>query len=412
MKRLVFIAVLLAASIGAHFANAAPPTGRDRYVVILSVDGFRWDLSDRTNTPTLDSLRRVGTYAEMEPVFPSNTFPSHYSMATGLYPDNHGIVNNTFYSDSLGRYSMGDTSAVRNAAFYGGEPLWNTAERQGLPAEIYMWVGSEAPVGGRRPRVWTKFDASVPFDRRADMVLEALTRPVDSIPRLVMWYLDEPDHTEHLTGPDSPQTLAQASRVDSVLGRFLYGARRSPVFDRTDFLIVSDHGMSAVSPERYIDLYPLLDSSRVVYAADSSPLLIETEDDYTDEALRILSGVEHIRVWRREELPDRFRYGGNVDRISSLVVLPDAGWTAGYSPRPRLRSGGSHGYDPAERDMHMIFYGAGPDFRAGYEHPAFTNHNVYWLAARLLGIEPAPGDWEPEAVEGMIIDTDVQDDGR
>ena len=134
MKRLVFIAVLLAACACACSANAAPPAVRDRYVVIVSADGFRWDLPGRAHTPTLDSLRRVGTHAEMEPVFPSNTFPSHYSMATGLYPDSHGIVNNTFYSDSLGRYSMGDTSAVRIAAFYGGEPLCNTAERQGLPA--------------------------------------------------------------------------------------------------------------------------------------------------------------------------------------------------------------------------------------------------------------------------------------
>ena len=256
MKKYTFFLLLIlltgcAASRKAHVS--ATPDGK-QYVVILSMDAFRWDLAGRSHTPTLDSLARAGTYAEIYPVYPSNTFPSHYAMATGLHPDHHGVVNNNFYDRKAGRkLSVFDAEDVRLPGFWSGEPIWNTAERQGLTANIFMWPGSEVPIDGRQATVWTPYSSKPTYYERADWVIDAMTRPEAEIPELVMWYFEEPDATMHTYGPESPQAVAQAEHIDSVLRYFFREIRRSPVFERINFIVTADHGMAALSPERYIN---------------------------------------------------------------------------------------------------------------------------------------------------------------
>ena len=185
------------------------------------MDGFRWDLAGRSHTPTLDSLARVGTYAEIFPVYPANTFPNHYAMATGLHPDHHGVVNNSFYDKATGRkVSVFNPDDVRTPGFWGGEPIWNTAERQARTANIFMWPGSDVPIGGRQATVWTKYSSKPSYHDRADWIIEAMTRPEAEIPELVMWYFEQPDAAEHTFGPESPEVIAQAERIDSVLHYF------------------------------------------------------------------------------------------------------------------------------------------------------------------------------------------------
>lgn len=378
--------------------------GADRYVVILSMDGFRWDLTENAYTPTLDSIRKAGVYAETYPCFPANTFPNHYSMATGLHPDHHGIVNNTFYARDLNKsYSISNTDAVRNAAFYGGEPIWNTAERQGKTANVFMWVGSEAPVNGRYASVWTPYDGRVSYTKRADWVVDALTKPVDEIPELIMWYFDEPDGVEHSTGPLSKETKAKVEEIDRVLAYFCREARKSPVFDRINFIFTSDHGMAELAPERHVDVATLLDQNRIKYYTNGSPLTLEPDDDYIDEAFRILSGQEHMTVYKREAMPAKYHYGTNASRIMPLVVAPQTGWRVSYKGYESQSLGG-HGFDPFDRDMHMVFYGAGPDFKVNHTQESFQNLNIYIILCHLLGIEPAANDCDWDAVKGMFVD--------
>ncbi|MBQ5807187.1 MAG: alkaline phosphatase family protein, partial [Tidjanibacter sp.] len=146
----------------------------ENYVVILSMDAFRHDLADFYDTPTLDSIAKVGVFSEIMPCFPSNTFPNHYAMATGLHPDHHGIVNNSFYAKELGkRYSIGDAEARVNADFYKGEPIWNTVERQGQVAHVYTWVGVEAPINDHFPTEYVLYDVNRSRRELADLVLGA-----------------------------------------------------------------------------------------------------------------------------------------------------------------------------------------------------------------------------------------------
>jgi len=405
MRNLAYLLFLLLLSgCSATRRTMSEPAAGKRYVVILSMDAFRWDLADRSRTPTLDSLARVGTCAEIYPVYPSNTFPSHYSMATGLHPDRHGVVNNGFFDRSAGRMrSVFDSADVRTPGFWGGEPIWNTAERQGRTAHIFMWPGSEVPINGRQATVWTRYSAQPTYYERADWVIDAMTRPEREIPDLVMWYFEQPDAVMHACGPESPEAVAQAEHIDSVLRYFFREIRRSPVFDRTDFIVTADHGMAALSPDRYINLYDKLDPARIVRTVAGNPFGIEVEAEYAGEALRILRRTGHMKAWRRERMPARFHYGTRGDRLTNLIVIPETGWTIDYAPSDRpVRKRGAHGFDNRDRDMHMVFYGSGPDFRAGYRQRPFQNHNIYLLLCRLLGLEPAPNDCDPKAFDAML----------
>jgi predicted AlkP superfamily pyrophosphatase or phosphodiesterase len=176
---------------------------KDKYLIILSMDGFRWDYPNMTDTPNLDSIAKIGVQAEaIRSAFPSKTFPNHYTMATGLYPDNHGIVNNHFYDPATGtRYSMRDSATRHNPYYYGGEPIWITAEKQNVKTATYFWVGSEHPTDGIRPSIWKYYDHSFPFEQRIDSVIAWLQLPESQRPRLIMCICTNPMPPATATAP-------------------------------------------------------------------------------------------------------------------------------------------------------------------------------------------------------------------
>ncbi len=414
MKNALFLLALLVVGCASNTTTpkgeipAAELQARDKeYTIILSMDGFRWDLAQTANTPTLDSLRACGTYAQVMPIYPSNTFPSHYSMATGLYPNNHGVVNNSFYDETLGRkMSVFNREDVRTEGFWGGEPIWNTVERQGRTANIFMWPGSDVPINGRQATVWTPYDGSMPYHTRADKVVSAMSNAnVEEIPELVMWYVDEPDGTMHRYGPNSREAAAQAERVDSMLTYFFRNIRRSPVYDKINFIVTADHGMTAVSSERYVNLYNVIDSTKVNYAIPYRPATFDVDEAYVDEALEKINAQGHLKAYRSELVPEKYHYGTHPTRIGNITVMPDMGWSIGYSSTDdgsRIH-GGAHGYDPYHTDMQMVFYASGPAFKeGGYEHPTFQNQNIYMILCYLTGVAPAANDGEWESIEGLF----------
>ena len=263
MKRffLGLLPLLAAIMVGCGSAND------DKYVVILSMDAFRHDLNTLYNTPTLDSVAHVGVYSKVMPCFPSNTFPNHYAMATGLHPDHHGIVNNTFFDETTYKtYSISDDAARANPDFYKGEPIWNTVERQGLTAHVYGWVGIDAPINGRKPTVAMPYDYRLSYKQLADKVLGAMcNQDVEEIPNLVMWYFDQPDAVEHDYSPISSQTRKVVEEIDQALAYFMREVRRSPVYDKINFIFTGDHGMTELDPEKYYNIYNLIPGKALHY---------------------------------------------------------------------------------------------------------------------------------------------------
>jgi predicted AlkP superfamily pyrophosphatase or phosphodiesterase len=392
--RLPALAALLALVLTACASAPDLPQG-PAPVLLVSIDSFRPDYLERGVTPNLTRLAREGVRARwMNPSYPSLTFPNHYTLVTGLRPDHHGIVHNTMHDAARGGFRNSDPKAVRDPRWWGGEPLWVTAEKAGLRTATLFWPGSEAPIKDTWPSDWLEYDEEMPMTRRVDIVLDWLSRPAARQPRLTTLYFGALDHTAHDFGPDSPQTDATLAEVDAAIGRLLAGLQRRGL--RVNVIVVSDHGMAPVPASQVFSIDTLVDPRDATYLTYGEVLGFVPQPGHEAAAEKQLLGRHaHYECWRKGELPARWRYGKNP-RIPPIVCQVDAGWGAETPARlARRKPGatrGAHGFDPAEPSMHALFIAQGPAFRQDVALAPFDNVDVYPLLAKLLGIAPQPND--------------------
>lgn len=374
------------------------------YVIMLSMDGFRWDYPEKANTPNLDYIESIGVRADASvPCFPTKTFPNHYSMATGLYPDNHGVVFNKFYAPDIDKfYSISNVEAVTNPDFYFGEPIWVTAEKQGVKSATYFWVGSEAPHDSIFPSYYYSYNGTIPFEKRIDGVIDWLKLPDNERPHLIMWYMHEPDYLGHDVGPDHPEMVAMIEHLDSLVGVFIHKINELQIVENVNVIITSDHGMSNISDDRIVYLYDVIEKDWCEQIDGANPVFsIEAKDEYYDSIFINLSKVEHISVWEKDEIPKRLHFGASK-RIKDFVVLADSSWSLWKSRDDILYVGGTHGYDNQNKDMHAVFYAYGPAFKKNYRHHSINNIDIYPLICKILKIDPCKVDGKLENVEEML----------
>lgn len=407
-RKTTFLALLLLTLAGIFvgvtlYKQSQKAEAQERYAVILSLDGFRYMYLDELSTPNLDAMAAEGVSGSLQSSYPSNTFPNHYSMATGLYPKHHGIVNNRFWVDELNDYyKLGDSARVYNPAFYGGEPIWNTAEKQGIKAGSYFWVGSETAVQNMRPSYWKKYNAETSFTARADSVIAWLQKPIEERPRLITWYIQEPDHTGHTYGTGSDQLKSMVSTVDSVVGYFRSELAKLPIASQVDFIIVSDHGMKDYEPDKIVNLMDYLPADSFRYIVDGTPTLLYTKHpEYIDEAMKVLENVPHVTAYRRADVPARFHYSEG-DRLGDIVVMPELGGYIFFREKPELKLPAGHGFDNTLPEMQAIFFGVGPSFAKGKKVSQVPNVAIYPLLCHILQLTPAPNDGTEEDVQKLL----------
>lgn len=400
-RLVVAILFFLAVQIGAQPTDRFP-------LILISLDGFRNDYLDRGITPQLSALARSGVRAAaMRPVFPSKTFTNHYTIVTGLLPKHHGIVSNTMYDPEMKAwFRISDTAAVRNPAWWGGEPIWVTANRQGLRSASYFWVGSEAPIGGVRPTYWKPYVHLTPHEERIRQVLQWLDLPSGERPSVITLYFSDTDDAGHRFGPDSPEIEAAIQKVDSSIGRLLEGLRERGLRGKVNVVVVSDHGMAAVDSNRVVYWDDALDAT-VVRSIEEGPILtINVPADSVRLYVGRLNELSpHLTAFASEDLPARFLYSDHP-RIPSIVALMDEGWSV--SRRSRRGgypiSGGTHGYDNMVPSMQAMFIAQGPSFRVGAQVDTVYNLDVYELMCRILLLKPAANDGSLKRIEGTLKD--------
>jgi predicted AlkP superfamily pyrophosphatase or phosphodiesterase len=405
MHRLTrFLAVVLVC-VTACRASADPT---DQRVVLVSLDGFRWDYLDRPEAANLRAIARLGVRAvRMEPVFPTKTFPNHYTLVTGLYPENHGIISNTMEDPQLGRFTLGDTLAVRNGAWWGGEPIWVTAQVHGKRAAAFFWPGSEAGIKGVLPWQYMHYRDDVPHDVRVRRVLQWLALPPDSAPRVITLYFSAVDAAGHRFGPDAIQTRAAIARVDSAVGALWRGIGDLGLRRRVHLILVSDHGMVETDPERVIVLDDWLEpgSYRVV---DWNPVAFVVPAVGREDAVyQRLRQIPHLRVYRKGELPAHYHLQWHP-RLTPIVAEAEEGWSiasrAMVDSNPRFGVGGNHGYDPALESMGALFVGVGPRLARGKVVPRVRAVDLYALMAHLIGVPPAPNNGTLDSIAMVLKD--------
>ena len=396
--------VLFAAVLACNGSTApvAPPP-----LILISMDGFRWDYValHPAETPHLRALIAAGTTARaLIPVYPSNTFPNHYSIVTGLYPSHHGIVNNDFFDPGAGEFfRYNRTVSVQKTIWWGGEPIWVTANRQGRKSAASFWVGSEAEIQGRRPDYWRLYDPKATFEQRFAELFGWLALPPDQRPEIIAFYLEETNSVGHKYGPDSPELAAAVKQADDRVGAIVTRARAENI--ALNLVIVSDHGMTPISKERIIILDEFIDPKSAQVDFDGPVAGLRPLAGDVASLLKALAPLRHAQAGRTADLPARFHLAANP-RNPDVWIVPDEGWEiytkAKFDTYTKTFNRGDHGYDPALPSMHGIFIASGPSFQAGVVVEPVENIHIYNLLCAALKLRPASNDGDDRLVRAAL----------
>jgi predicted AlkP superfamily pyrophosphatase or phosphodiesterase len=377
----------------------SPWAQSQHYVVLLSLDGFRFDYAKRDNATHLLALAKRGVYAPqgMLPSYPSLTFPNHYTIVTGLYPEHNGLVANNFIDPDRGaRYSYTDPQSVTDGSWYSGVPLWSLAESQGMRTASLLWVGSEAKIAGFQPTWYAHYDKSEPTPEsqqaRIDDTVALLRLPAAERPHFITIYYSEPDHEGHDFGPDAPETRAAEHKMDAIVGKLEVAlkATRLPI----DLVIVSDHGM-VKSEGDWIDLDQFADLTG--FDSVGSLLYGKTEDDRAHVYDKLKHASSQFVVYRLKNVPADLNYNQN-SREGDPVVVATGPYAirahappAGQTSKPPTT--GMHGFDPhLIPEMKASFFADGPDLVAGKTVAPFENVDLYPWLAHMLGLHAPKSD--------------------
>ena len=414
IERLLALCLFLLAANPAAFAQSRPITDLQPTVILISIDGFRSDYLDKYQPPNLRRLAREGVRARwMTPSFPSKTFPNHYAIATGLYPQNNGIVENNIYDPATHvTFTMDNRKEVANGRWWLGEPIWITAERQGQRAAPMFFPGSEAEIAGVRPTFWKPYDGKVANEARVDMALGWLDLPARQRPTLLTLYFSDVDSAGHDFSPEAPEVKQAVFKVDRAIGHLLAGLKARGIYSQVNLIIVSDHGMATQETNHFIFVDKLFDAGLAEKVLWTGEIVgIWPKGGKEDEIYNALKAglPPQAKVYRKRDVPARFHYSDSP-RIPPLLVLPDEGWVltnqqryATMKEKGELQHArGGHGYDNQLSSMRALFIAHGEAIKRDKVIGPFENVQVYDLMCAILKLKPAPNDGNMELAKEVL----------
>lgn len=383
-------------------------------VVIVSIDGYRADYNSLFNPPNLTGLERTGVSAKgLKPCYPSKTFPSHFSIATGMTPAHHGIVSNEFYDQKEKRsFAVSDVRAVRDGSWYQADPIWVLAERAGLRTAVYFWIGSEANIDEAHPNYYYNYAETTPDQARVDRALQWLKLTPELRPHLIMLYFSGVDAAAHHFGTQSHQMREAINDIDVQIGRLREGLKGSP---NTNLIVVSDHGMADVDPKKVA----LIDESAEVQGLLKK---FKTTGRGPQMQFYLNEGEDHVNVSKMRSALERYARSsgkplhvvtmpkefaslkyGPTSRTGDLVLDPELPWLVGTRQSPPVATGANHGWNPKLPIMHGILFAEGPAFKKHAILSTVDNVSVAPLALKVLGVPiPKNLDGTLSAVKGAI----------
>ena len=352
----------------------------DQYVILVSFDGFRYDYAQRVDTPNFDYIEKNGIKAKsLKPVFPSFTFPNHYSIATGCYADKHGILGNEF-TNSIGRYSYKNKETVQDGKWYGAEPIWVTAEKNGIKSATYFWVGSEAKIGGYYPTYYKYYESGIDPYFKVNQAIDWLKLPIKERPRLICLYFNEPDHAGHVYGQNSKEVDSQIKISDDVLGYLLESLKKLDIHQEVNIVIVSDHGMVNVSKDKVVNI----DDYNIEGVFDGQGPMMSFNGQAS-----ALKDIPNVSIHLSKNNEDLHYHNPLYD----FLIIADEGWMIYQDKHINKYNGnlpvkGMHGYNANSLNMHAIFYAYGPLFKNGMNIDTFELIHIYPMLCKLFEISP------------------------
>lgn len=391
---------------------------KDPIVILISLDGFRHDYVERFQPENLSRFISNGTAAKgLIPSFPSKTFPNHYTIATGMLPEHHGLVDNSFYEPEKDLvYTMSNRDIVQDGYWYGGTPLWVLAEQNGLKAVSYFFVGSEAPVQGIRPSEYFDYDEKIPNLTRISKVFEWLQLPDSERPRFISLYFSDMDDIGHAYGPSNDEKLRPViTKLDHELGALFEGVKS---FDLpVHIILVSDHGMTDVPKENLINLDDLMEGIQARVVNDGALAHVYLEDKKMKK--KAMKLIQSRSAWiTLDDLEANENYTDTSffpQRIGDFLILPELGHYLAdnrgmmrYQNRSAMIKTevfGEHGFSPRYQDLWGIFYANGPMIKSGIQIEPFQNIHIYPLVCKILGLPIPEGiDGNPRVLAPVLKD--------
>ncbi|WP_102798281.1 ectonucleotide pyrophosphatase/phosphodiesterase [Bowmanella denitrificans] len=381
--------------------------GATQSVVLISLDGFRWDYIEKHQATNLADMAVKGVRAErMLPVYPSKTFPNHLSLITGLLPVHHGIVDNKFcHKQRQECYKMGDGG--KDSTWIQGIPLWNLAEMHGVKSAVYFWPESDARINGMTPSYYYHYAKQADYSNRVQQILDWLALPVAQRPRFIAGYFSLVDTIGHEFGPSAAQTRDAVQQVDKLIGLLRAGLADKP---EVNLLVVADHGMAEIHADKAIDVrtlpydddFKLVNSgTRLMYYAKPGVSAGQVQR-FRQKLLDVANGRYQ---WLNNQRLSALSYQGHAG-VADIILETQAPAFFVEKDLQGQQVMGAHGYIP-NQDMGAVFVAQGPAFKKGLRIPAFSNLDVYPIVARILGIRPlgpidGDGQGLEEALTGLV----------
>lgn len=409
MKKVIFI-LLFALSIVSPICAQKPVKDLKPTVILISLDGFRADYLEKYPSPNLNKLARTGVHAKwLIPSFPSKTFPNHYTIATGLYPEHHGIVENNIY-DFGTVFKLDKREEVENPRWWLGEPIWVTAQKQNQIAASYFFPGTETAINGVLPTFYRAFNNKVPNEMRVDKLLAWLDLPAEKRPTMMTLYFSDVDDAGHEFSPDAEETGYAVRNVDRLVGLLYDGLKQRKIADKVNLIIVSDHGMATVNQSNIVNLedyFNLKDAEQILWTGEI--VQIFPKENKTEEIAAKLKPIKNATCWKKSEIPERLHYNeGN--RIAPIVCSANEGWVLTSNERFADakkrdffdRPHGAHGYDNQLESMRALFIAHGAAFKKNVIAEPFANVEIYNLMCRILRLTPAKNDGDFAKVKDLI----------
>ncbi|HLM59792.1 MAG TPA: ectonucleotide pyrophosphatase/phosphodiesterase [Pyrinomonadaceae bacterium] len=412
--RKTFVILVILLSLFSTIFSQKPIKDLKPTVILIALDGYRYDYLEKYKPPVLNELARNGVRAKwLIPSFPTKTFPNHYTVATGLYPDNHGIVENNMYDKNFdAEFRLSERDAVTDKRWWGGEPVWVTAEKQGQRAASFFFPGTEADISGVRPTYFKEYNGRVPNELRVDTILSWLDLPQEKRPTMLTLYFSLIDDAGHEFSGDAVETRYEVQNIDRVIGRLIDGLKARKIDKQANLIFFSDHGMATYRRRDAIildEMFNVNSAERVFWVGEMVQIFPKAgKEDEIYNAIKSKLPAK-AKIYRKAELPARYKFGSHP-RIAPLLVLADEGvvlttrksydqWKKeGGLDNPR----GGHGYDNQLESMRATFIAHGAAFKRGAVVEPFENVHIYNLMTKILGLRPAKNDGDFEKVKGFL----------
>ncbi|GAB6032078.1 Ectonucleotide pyrophosphatase/phosphodiesterase member 6 [Chamberlinius hualienensis] len=395
-------------------------------LLIILVDGARWDYVYKEDLKGFSRLRQQGVHAQwMVPVFPSVTIPNLYTIATGLYAEDHGMLFNYMHDDRMSQeFSLSPTGSNYNQSQWWemAEPIWITASEASVRTHVYVWPGCEIINKGRKPHFCMPYHHAFGAEEFREHVNNVIDKFKNDDADFGMVYFEDVDFNGHLFGPDSDNVLSAIHDADQVIYDLLH--RLDHIDTKINVIIVSDHGMTTtntdtVSKHKLDDFIPNeIYRSEIKKVMDAGPItqifLNQPDNEKSFNNLyRKLNSLDGYTAYKPEEIPEEFHIRNNQHRLPQILVVADNQhaispmWMTNlqvpFNPIPFDVLTGNHGYfAKTNSDMRGIFLAYGPDFKTGYLAPPINNTDVYNLAMHILNLTPRPNNGSWDAVSHML----------